>query len=108
MLLNARRLVDPQRQSDRIVVAIEDITERAQNNEKLRATNAQLQTRADELSRFNQAAIDRELRMIELKLEINDLCRQHGEATRYRIDGDAEQCEAAAVRACPRTSESPT
>lgn len=88
MLLNARRLVEPHRQSERILLAIEDITERAQADDLLRASNTQLQARADELSRFNQAAIDRELRMIELKREINDLCQQHGEAARYRIDGE--------------------
>ncbi len=108
MLLNARRLADPQRHSERIVVAIEDITERAHMTEALRASNTQLQTRADELGRFNQAAIDRELRMIELKREINDLCRHHGEVARYRIDGDAEQDDAATQPGGSRTLESPT
>jgi two-component system CheB/CheR fusion protein len=107
MLLNARRLVDPQRKSERIVLAIEDITERAHTNEELRTSNAQLQARADELSRFNQAAIDRELRMIELKQEINDLCRNHGEVARYRIDGDADRDETSEQPEGTRVPRSP-
>jgi hypothetical protein len=37
----------------------------------------------DDLMRFNRAAVDRELRMIELKKEVNELCKKHGEPNRY-------------------------
>jgi PAS domain S-box-containing protein len=53
-----------------------DITERKQAEEALRATN-------DELTRFNNAMIGRELRMIELKQEINALCAQLAQPPRY-------------------------
>ncbi len=40
----------------------------------------------EELSRFNRAAVDRELRMIELKKEINELYAQAGRPRRYALD----------------------
>ena len=39
----------------------------------------------EELSRFNLVAVDRELRMMELKREVNELCVKLGEAPRHRI-----------------------
>jgi PAS domain S-box-containing protein len=56
-----------------------DITERRLAEESLRANN-------DELTRFNRVAVDRELRMIELKKEINALCAQTGQAPRHRVE----------------------
>ena len=47
--------------------------------EKLRQKN-------EELSRFNKYAVGRELRMIELKKEINMLYEAKGEPPRYKID----------------------
>jgi hypothetical protein len=44
--------------------------------EALRASNT-------ELERFNRAMIGREMRMIELKREINELCRRLGEPARH-------------------------
>jgi chromosome segregation ATPase len=43
---------------------------------ELRASNA-------ELRRFNDAMVGRELRMIELKQEVNALCAQLGQPPRY-------------------------
>lgn len=57
---------------------VEDITERRQDEEAL-------ETRNRELERFNQAATGRELRMIELKKEVNELCRLTGRPERYAI-----------------------
>jgi len=62
-----------------------DITERKhaeqERDEKMR-----------ELEKFNAMAVDRELKMIELKREINELCKQCGIAPRYDISfaGDTE------------------
>lgn len=53
--------------------------------EELERSTAELQARNEELTRFNRVATDRELRMIELKQEINDLCRQAGQAPRYPL-----------------------
>jgi PAS domain S-box-containing protein len=40
----------------------------------------------EELTRFNRAMVDRELRMIELKQEVNEICRIAGQQLRYRLD----------------------
>jgi PAS domain S-box-containing protein len=47
--------------------------------EEMRATN-------QELTRFNTAMVGRELRMIELKKEVNELCSQAGQSPRYPLD----------------------
>jgi PAS domain S-box-containing protein len=56
-----------------------DITER-KRAEKL------LQEKVDELERFNRLMVGRELRMIELKQEINQLCDQLGTSPRYDLE----------------------
>ena len=45
-------------------------------NEELRSTNT-------ELAAFNHAMVERELRMIELKKEVNTLCAKTGQKKRY-------------------------
>ena len=54
--------------------------------DELRAANA-------ELTRFNQAMVGRELRMIELKQEVNKLCAQAGQPPRYpsALDDEPER-----------------
>jgi len=55
-----------------------DITENKLTEDALRLRNT-------ELERFNHAAVERELRMVELKKEINDLHRQLGHAVPYVV-----------------------
>jgi PAS domain S-box-containing protein len=55
---------------------VQDITARKQTEEALRASN-------QELTLFNEAMVGRELRMIELKKEINALCARLGQPSRY-------------------------
>lgn len=69
-----------------VISAIRDITERKRNEEELRLRNSELLATNDELERFNRAMVDRELRMIELKQEINALLQQTGQPPRYRVD----------------------
>lgn len=64
--------------------AQQEIAERERIAEALRVNS-------EELARFNKAAVGRELRMIDLKKEVNALCRKLGEALRYplRFEKDA-------------------
>lgn len=48
-----------------------------------RLLEKQVQERNEELQIFNKAAVGRELRMIELKKEINNLCRHLGKPKMY-------------------------
>jgi len=81
-LIYARLLVSsvrkPDGSLDYVVAMVDDITERKRAEEDLRIRN-------DELTRFNQAAAGRELRMIELKQTINELSRRLGEAPPYEL-----------------------
>lgn len=62
-----------------------DISERKQSKETLRQSFAELRLHAEELDRFNRVAVGRELRMAELKMEVNALCQQVGEPARYLV-----------------------
>ena len=54
----------------------------------LRQQTLELQARNDDLSRFTRLAVGRELRMIELKRELNELCGRLGEPPRYSVAED--------------------
>ena len=58
-----------------------DITLRKRAEEEMRAA-------VQELEEFNQAMVGRELRMVELKQEINALCAQLGQPPRYPLDDE--------------------
>jgi nitrogen-specific signal transduction histidine kinase len=55
---------------------------------ELQLQTAELHKRNSELIRFNRAAVGRELRMIELKREVNELSVRLGEGVRHRIPGE--------------------
>ena len=63
--------------------------------ELVKERTRQLETANVELTRFNQAMVGRELRMIELKKEINALCAQSGQPPRYPADLQEEPPPAA-------------
>jgi len=88
--------------------AAQDITERklAENEQRLllkraerlsramlsaledqRNTQKQLLKRMDELQRFHDVTVDRELAMLELKKEVNELLKQVGREEKYHIAG---------------------
>ena len=60
-----------------------DITERKQNDTKLREAHELLQSRAAELEAFNRAMVGREQRIIEMKKEVNALCQELGREPQY-------------------------
>jgi PAS domain S-box-containing protein len=68
-----------------------DITERKQAEKLLQRHAEELEASNMELTRFNSASMGREIRMIELKKEINELCRQLGQPPRYRLDFEEKQ-----------------
>jgi PAS domain S-box-containing protein len=75
--------------TERIVGIVSDITERKRAEEGLREQAAELRVRNETLARFNGIAVGRELRMIELKREVNELCVKLGEPPRHGVAGTA-------------------
>ena len=59
-----------------------------QSERKLRESAEALQRSNRELTYFNGLMVNREMRMIELKKEIDNLCRQFDQPTRYGYGGD--------------------
>jgi nitrogen-specific signal transduction histidine kinase len=76
------------------LAGLRDITAHKRAEEGMQKSIADLAERNETLMRFNRAAVGRELRMIELKHEVNELCRRLGEPKRYRIPTD-EKAESA-------------
>jgi PAS domain S-box-containing protein len=66
-------------------VVLSDITDRKTAEETQRRHTAELESRNDELLQFNRLAVGRELRMIELKKEVNALCAATGLPPRYDL-----------------------
>lgn len=75
------------RSHPRHLAMIQDITEAKRAEAALRQSTEDLRARNEALTRFNHVAVGRELRMIELKREVNDLCEKLGEPPRHRIAG---------------------
>lgn len=63
-----------------------DISERKRAEEEIRQRVEELRASNEELTRFNDASVGRELRMIELKKEINALCEKAGQTPRYPLN----------------------
>ncbi len=66
--------------------AAQDITKRKRTEEALYQQAVALRASNEELERFNRTMVDRELRMIELKREINELCQRVGEPPRHKAN----------------------
>lgn len=68
---------------------VHDRTAQLQQSEaRIRSEADALRAANEELSAFNRIMVDRELRMIELKEEVNLLCGQLGRPPRYDLDFD--------------------
>jgi PAS domain S-box-containing protein len=63
-----------------------DITGRKLAEEEIRRNIEELRLKNEELTQFNNVMVDREIRMIELKKEINQLCSRLGQHPVYDVD----------------------
>ena len=68
----------------RSIGMVQDITERKRADEALKESY-------EELDRFNRMMVGREVRMIELKKQVNELCAQAGQPLRYQLDFEKAQ-----------------
>ena len=68
-----------------------DVTDRKQAEETLRSQTEHLRRANEELASFNRVAVGRELRMIELKKEVNSLRAQAGLDARYPLEMENEK-----------------
>jgi len=66
--------------------AIVEAFQRKKAEELIRRHLEELRENNEELTRFNSASVGREMRMIELKKEINALCEKSGQQPRYPLD----------------------
>ena len=75
---NASLIYDGDGQVAGAIESLRDITERKHMEDKLRRN-------LEELERFNKLAIGREIKMIQLKQEINEFMSQMGHGEKYKI-----------------------
>lgn len=85
MLLNARRVEEPQSKSKRILLAFQDITDQKRTEQEMRVARAQLDVYGQEISRLNAAAEKREQHIAELKKQVNDLYERLGQPVPYAL-----------------------
>jgi len=64
---------------------MDDITQRKEIEEELKRRAEALARSNAELARFNRLAVGRELRMVELKQQVNELCQQLGKPPVYDV-----------------------
>jgi GAF domain-containing protein len=64
---------------------------RIQAEEEIKRRVEELNTAYEELMRFNNAMVGREIRMIELKKEINEMCERTGQLPRYPLEFEEEE-----------------
>jgi PAS domain S-box-containing protein len=64
---------------------MDDITRRREIEEELKRRAEALAKSNAELARFNRLAVGRELRMVELKQQVNELCQQLGKPPVYDL-----------------------
>jgi PAS domain S-box-containing protein len=73
-------------ESRQVAILFNDITAHKQAETELRRRAEELRAANDELTRFNRVTVGRELRIIELKKQVNELCASLGRPPRYEAD----------------------
>jgi two-component system CheB/CheR fusion protein len=91
LLVTTTPLLDKQGNMIGSVHIAHDITERKKAEDEVKRRVEELNAANEELLRFNRAMEGRELRMIELKKEINELCGRAGLPPQYPLDFEKEQ-----------------
>ena len=86
MLLNGRGVEQRDGKEPLLLHAIEDVTARKRAEETLR-------THAEGISRLARGLMGRELRIIEMKKEVNELCHRLGEVGRYPLEFEQDAKE---------------
>ena len=66
-----------------------DVTERKRAEDEIRRRAEELRAANEEPERFNRAMVGRELHVLELKREVNELHRQAGRPEPYKAEPDA-------------------
>ena len=74
----------------RILGLLLDITERKQAEAEIGRRVEELRAANEELTRFNRVTVGRELRIIEMKKQVNELCARLGQPPRYAAELDEE------------------
>jgi PAS domain-containing protein len=77
-------------ESRQVAILFNDISDAKRAEEALRRHSEELRSSNEELERFNRTMVDRELRMVELKKQVNELSVRLGEGPRYPMDFDKE------------------
>lgn len=86
ILAAGRHRQDTSDASRRLAGIVQDITERKHAEEEIHRHTEELSSRNEELTRLNRVMEGRELRMIELKKEINELRIRAGQPPLYPLD----------------------
>lgn len=79
-------LTDEDGEMASVMSLVLDITDRKRAEEQVLRHMEELRASNEELTRLNHAMVDRELRMIELKREVNELCSRAGLPQKYSLD----------------------
>jgi PAS domain S-box-containing protein len=104
VLANAAPIRNPAGAVTAGIVVFLDITERKRAEELLRQSTKELHARNEELIRINRLMTGRELRVIELKQQINDLAAQLGQPRPYLL-AFMDAAAAETIRAAPKPGE---
>lgn len=95
IVLNARRVYATNKEDQIILLAMEDITKQVRIEDQLKKyakklalevakKTEKLESRVKELERMNKIMIDREVKMTELKKEIENLKKQVGNSSKHK------------------------
>jgi hypothetical protein len=77
-------------ESRQVAILFNDISALKQAEIELRHRAEELRAANEELTRFNRVTVGRELRIIELKKQVNELRAQLGQPPRYATEPDEE------------------